>query len=146
VVRKIAPYKTCRTRDCHPLDCARNDIIVEEVGGDKGVAAFDVGGEVGECAFVEEAVLVFNGLGVFSFEHFEQERKLCDLDGLGVDIDAEDVVQEDSFLFGDGEEVVAGAAYSANAKPLWMSSYNGPGSTCTDFSRLRVLEIKSLSD
>ena len=43
-------------------------IVFEEVGGDKGVAALDVGGEVGQCAFVEEAVLVFEGLGVLAFE------------------------------------------------------------------------------
>ena len=42
--------------------------VIKEVGGDKGVAAFDVGGEVGECAFVEETVLVFEGLGVLAFE------------------------------------------------------------------------------
>ncbi|MCX5636552.1 MAG: hypothetical protein NTX52_02515 [Planctomycetota bacterium] len=44
--------------------------VVEEVGADERVAAFDVGCEVGQSSFVEESVLIFEGLGVFAFEDF----------------------------------------------------------------------------
>jgi hypothetical protein len=44
--------------------------VVEEVWADERVAAFDVVCEVGQRPFVEESVLIFEGLGVFAFEDF----------------------------------------------------------------------------
>ena len=52
---------------------------------------------------MEEAELVVEGGLGFVFEDFEQERELGDFDGLGVDIDAEEVVEENAFAFGGGE-------------------------------------------
>src|ERR1035438_10516371 len=45
----------------------------------------------------------------FALEDFEQEREFRGLDGLGVNVHAEDVVQENAFALGDGESPVAGA-------------------------------------
>ncbi len=71
-----------------------------EIGGDKGVAAFDIGAEVGQGAFFGEEEELF-----FAFEDLQEQGELGDLDGRGVDIDAEDVVEEDAFALGCREFV-----------------------------------------
>jgi hypothetical protein len=48
VVRKIAPYRCCRTRDCHPFDCAqgripRNDGGVKQDGLRLGICGLQLG-------------------------------------------------------------------------------------------------------
>ena len=48
------------------------------------------------------------GLAGFAFEAFEEEIEFGDFDGLGVEVDAVDVVEEDAFAFGDGERPSAG--------------------------------------
>jgi hypothetical protein len=80
-----------------------------DVGGDEGVAALDVVAEVGEGAFVEEEEVV-DGLGGFAFEASEQEGEFGDLDGLGVEVYAEDVAGEEAFAFADGEDKLAARA------------------------------------
>jgi len=37
----------------------------------------------------------------FTFEDFQEQGEFSDLDGLRVDIDAEDVIEKDAFTFGD---------------------------------------------
>ena len=54
---------------------------------------------------MEEAELATEGFSGFAFEAFEEERELGDFDGLVVDVDAVDVVEEDAFAFVDGEFV-----------------------------------------
>ena len=89
-------------------------LLLVEVGANEGVAAFDVVAQVGQGAFVEEAQDGLQALLGFAFEDFEQQGKFRRLDGLGVDVHAEDVVQEDAFAFGDGEFPVAGADLHEN--------------------------------
>jgi hypothetical protein len=49
--------------------------------------------------------LVVEGFAGFSFEDFEEEGEFGGFDGVLVDVDAVDVVEEDSFSFGGGEAV-----------------------------------------
>ncbi len=79
-----------------------------EIRADERVAALDVATEVGEGALLEETELLTDGLLVFAFEHFEQQGELGDFDGLGVDVDAVDVVEQDALAFGGGEAPVDG--------------------------------------
>jgi hypothetical protein len=82
--------------------------LVVEIGADEGVAAFDVVAEIGEGAFGKGAEEELERLLGFAFENFEEEREFGGFDGLGVDIDAVDVGEEDAFAFADGETVVSG--------------------------------------
>jgi hypothetical protein len=85
-------------------------LSVVEVRADEGVAAFDVGTEVGEGAvFVEDLKLMFDGGAVGVFEDFEAEGEFRYFDGLGVDIDAVNVVEQDALALGDGEVVGGGS-------------------------------------
>ena len=84
-------------------------LLLVEVGADEGVAAFDVVAQVGQGAFVEQAQDGLQALLGFAFEDFEEQGEFGGLDGLVVDVHAEDVVQEDAFALGDGEFPVAGA-------------------------------------
>ncbi len=77
-----------------------------KIGADEAIAALDVVAEVGEDAVeIELPAAEFAG---FAFEDFEEQRKLGDLDGLGVDIHAVEVGDEDAFALGGGELPVAG--------------------------------------
>ena len=49
--------------------------------------------------------------------YFERERELGDFDGLGVDVDAVDVVEEDALALGGGETPVA-AAVGGGTPPI----------------------------
>src|SRR4051812_11100108 len=60
---------------------------IEIVGGNEGVAALDVAGQVGQGALVDQAKLRGDGVGVLAFQDFEQQGELGDFDGLGVEID-----------------------------------------------------------
>ena len=48
---------------------------------------------------MEEFELVVEGVGGFAFEDFQEQGEFSNFDGLGVDIDAKDVVEEDAFSF-----------------------------------------------
>ena len=52
---------------------------------DEGIAALDVGRKIGHGALMEKNELVADGLFVLPFEDFKEERKLCHLNGLGID-------------------------------------------------------------
>ena len=74
--------------------------LVVEIGADQRVAALDVASEVGQHAFaVEEPALRVDRFLRLALQHFQQQRELGHLDGLRVDVDAEDVVLEDALLF-----------------------------------------------
>jgi hypothetical protein len=59
---------------------------------------------------VEEFIGLAYGFGGFVFKDLEEEGEFGDFDGLVVDIDAEDVIEEDSFFLCDGEEPLAARA------------------------------------
>ena len=69
------------------------------VAADQGVSALDAAAQIGEGALVKELELGIERLVALPLEHFEKERELCDLDRLGVDVHAEDRVQEDALAF-----------------------------------------------
>ena len=84
-------------------------LLLVEVRADEGIAAFDVVAEVRQSAFVEKTEDGLEALLGFAFQDFEEQRQLGRLDGLAVNVHAEDVIQEDAFAFGDSELPVAGA-------------------------------------
>src|ERR1035438_8742259 len=84
-------------------------LLLVEVWTDEGITAFDVVTEVRQGTFVEQTEDGLKALLGLAFKDFEEERELGCLDGLAVDVHAEDVVQENAFAFGDGELPVSGA-------------------------------------
>jgi hypothetical protein len=120
-------------------------LAVEEVGADEGVAAFDVGAEIGEGAFFGEEGEVF-----LAFEDLEEQGEFGDLDGLRVDIDAEEVVEEDAFALAGCEFVRLRRGQSA-FNPFGVGKGRGSDHP-PDFIRgysgwtLRVLWIPAFAD
>lgn len=78
-------------------------LVFVEVGADEGVTALDVVTEVGEDALALADEVALELLLGLAFEDFEEEGELGHLDGLAVDIDAVDVIEEDAFALGGGE-------------------------------------------
>ena len=71
-----------------------------EVRPDQRVAALDVVPQVGKGTLLHEAELSRQAAGVLSLQHLQQQRELGDLHRLTVDVDAVDVVQQNTLPLG----------------------------------------------
>ena len=102
-LNSVALFPTLRTRDMH----RERSALVKTSAIDCPEANVS-GRVVSFFAFVEGAENGLKGLLGFAFEDFEEEGELGSFDGLGIDINAVNVGDEDAFAFADGEAVVAG--------------------------------------
>jgi hypothetical protein len=102
-------------------------VAVEEVRADQRVAALDVLAEVGEGPLVEDFKLSREDALVFALEDLEQQRELRDLDGLGVDVNAVDVVQKDALALRRGQAPIVGAARATPTLTLPPRGRGGNG-------------------
>ena len=78
-------------------------LLVVEIGADEGIAALDVVLEIGENALAFLDPVELTDLIGLAFDDFEEEGELGHFDGLRVDIDAVNVVDENAFALGGGE-------------------------------------------
>ena len=96
-----------------PIEGADADEVVGvegEIGGDEGIAAFDIvleRREEGGVGAEQLAVLGEGGAGL-AFEHFEVKGELGDFDGAGVEVHAVDGGGQDAAFEIGGEVEVAG--------------------------------------
>src|SRR4030065_915207 len=99
-------------------------------GADEGIAALDVVPQVGQGAFVEEEELGGQRLSRLSLQDLEEERELGALHGLGVDVHAVDVVEQDLLPPGGREPPLSTGPLvqggSISFRPLLLSVVDVP--------------------
>src|SRR5450830_456754 len=82
-------------------------LVTVEVGTDEGVAALDVGFQLGEQALAAAPGEQLGSLGGLALQQPQGQGQFGDLDRLVVDVHAVDVVGQDAALLIDGEAIIS---------------------------------------
>ena len=94
-----------------------------EIRADEGVAAFNIMVKVRQHAGVQYFQLAGNGLLAFAFKHFQQQRKLCDLHGLRVNVDAVNIIEKDAFSLAESSVSFQSTAWHSAIIDRWISLF-----------------------
>ena len=89
----------------------------EKVAADEGIAPFDVAAQIGQDRFVHIGQA---GGFVLVFQHLQKQRELADFDGVLIEVDAVDIVEQDAALFGGGQDYAGGRFAAAIAELAGM--------------------------
>ncbi|MBA7548700.1 hypothetical protein ES705_41166 [subsurface metagenome] len=74
-------------------------LVVVKVISNKGISAFNIIAQIGQHSFVKEGQLLADGCLCFAFQCFEQQIQLSYFNGLCVNVNAKNVVDQDALLF-----------------------------------------------